>query len=209
MTTADSVRPRARAFWADVRFLLGIVLILVSIAGTWAVVAAARQTEPVFAAARTLVSGETVTTGDLRVVEVALGGAAASYLAPGTLEPGAVVARTIGEGELVPLAAVGPAGGARTTTVVVRSTGDVPAAVATGSVVEVWSAAQRERGQYDAPRILVPDAIVLSVTREQSVMGGSGSALELVIDRADVAATLAAIADGSSLSVVPVAGIAR
>jgi hypothetical protein len=38
------------------------------------------------------------------------------------------------------------------------------------------------------------------------MMGATAVAVEIVIDRADVAATLAAIADGSSLSIVPSGG---
>jgi len=37
-------------------------------------------------------------------------------------------------------------------------------------------------------------------------MGGGETSLELVIDRSKVSATLAAVADGSSLSVVPTTG---
>lgn len=209
MTTADVARPRPRAFWADARFLLGVVLIVASIAGVWLVVAAARQTTPVFAAAHTLVPGDVVAADDLRVVDVALGGAGDVYATPATLEPGAVAVRTIEAGELVPLTAVGDAATAATTTISLRSAGEVPAAVTTGTVVEVWAAPQLERGEYDTPRILVPAATVVSVARDDSMMGTAGTALELVIDRAAVADTLAAVADDARLSVVPTAGSGR
>ena len=65
--------------------------------------------------------------------------------------------------------------------------------VDTGSVVEVWAAPLEEGGQYAKPRILVADATVVSVARDDSMMGGGASAVELVIPRADVAATLAEI----------------
>ena len=119
-----------------------------------------------------------------------------------------VATRTITEGELVPAGAVGDAAKARTTSVVVRSAVDVPASVEAGTVVEVWSAPLLEQGEYDVPRILVADATVVSVTRDDSMIGGGSASLELVIPRADVAATLAAMAGGSALSVVPTAGAA-
>ncbi|MGV9195154.1 hypothetical protein ACQ143_12485 [Microbacterium sp. MC2] len=209
MTAADVARPRPRAFWADARFLLGVVLIVASIAGVWLVVAAARQTAPVFAAAHTIVPGDPITAADLRVVEVALGSAGEVYAGPATLEPDAVAVRTIEVGELVPLTAVGTADQAATTTVSLRSAGEVPRAVATGSVVEVWAAPQLERGEYDTPRILVPSATVVSVTRDDSMMGTAGTALELVIDRSAVADTLAAVAADARLSVVPIVGGGR
>ncbi|WP_121060099.1 SAF domain-containing protein [Microbacterium telephonicum] len=207
MTAVETVRPRARAFWADTRFVLGIVLIVASIAGVWAVVAAARTTVPVFAATRTIVPGEAVSGDDLRVVEVALGQVGDAYAAPGLLAPGAVATRTIESGELVPRSAVGDPAAARTTTVVVDSATDVPAAIAPGAVVELWAAAPLDGGRFDTPRILVSAATVAAVAVDDGVVSNAGASLELVIDRADVADTLAAVAAGSSLSVVPVAGV--
>lgn len=206
MTAAsESARPR-RAFWGDARFFLGVLLVVVSVAGVWLVVAAARQTVPVYAAAHTIVPGEPIAAGDLTVVDVALGALADTYLAADDLDDAAVATRTIAAGELVPASSVGRADAARTTSVVVRSAVDVPASIDAGSVVEVWAAPLLEQGRYDEPRVLVADATVVSVTRDDSMMGGGAAALELVIPRADVAATLAAMADESALSVVPTAG---
>lgn len=205
MTTLDTVRPRPRAFWADARFFLGIVLIAASIAGVWLIVDAARTTAPVYVATRTLVPGEAVSASELRIVDVALGAAAPAYLSPDALGEGLVATRTIAEGELVPLGAVGAADAARTTNVVVRSTTDVPASVVAGTIVEVWSAPPAEQGRFGTPAILVADATVVSVTRDESMIGGGAASVELVIPRADVAATLTAIAAESALSVVPAA----
>lgn len=209
MSDHVTARPRPRAFWADIRFLLGIALVVASVAGVWFVVAAARQTAPVFAAARTIVPGEAIAADDLRVVDVALGQLEDAYAAPATLAPGAVALRTIAAGELVPADAVGDAQAARTTTVVVHSATEVPAAVSSGSIVEVWAAPQLERGVYDVPRILVASATVVSVARDDSMMGTDGAAAELVIERSAVADTLAAIASGARVSLVPAAGGAQ
>ncbi len=200
---------RPRAFWADARFLLGIVLVVASVAGVWFVVAASRQTVPVFAATRTIVPGQVVTGDDVRLVEVALGQLTDTYLRSGGLADGVVATRTIESGELVPESAVGAADDARTASVVLRSASDVPSTVDAGTVVEVWAAPLVERGVYDVPRILVADAIVVTVTRDDSMIGGGSAALEVVIPRADVALTLAAMADGSSLSIVPTTAAAR
>ena len=206
MTVSDPVRNPRRAFWGDARFFLGILLIVASVAGVWLVVAAARNTVPVYAATRTIVPGEVISAEDVRVVDVALGTLADNYLTPAEIGDASVATRTIDEGELVPAASVGAADSARTTSVVVRSAVDVPASVSAGTVVEVWSAPLLEQGRYDTPRILVADATVVSVTRDESMIGGGSAALELVIPRADVASTLAAMADESALSVVPTAG---
>lgn len=209
MTSLDTARPRTRAFWGDARFFLGILLVAASVAGVWLVVSASRQTAPAFAANRTIVPGEAISSDDVRLVDVSLGQVGAVYLQPDGLADGLVATRTIESGELVPLSAVGDADAVRTTSVVLRSAVDVPGSVRAGSVVEVWAAPLIERGSYDVPRILVADATVVSVTRDDSMIGGGSAALEIVIPRADVAATLAAMADESALSVVPRTGAAQ
>ena len=163
-----------------------------------------------FAATRTIVPGEAISGDDVRLVDVALGQVGDAYLAPDALADGLVATRTIESGELVPPSAVGDAAARRApraSCCAARST--CPASVDAGSVVEVWAAPLLERGAYDVPRILVADATVVSVTRDDSMIGGGSAALEVVIPRADVAATLAAMADESALSVVPTAGAAQ
>ena len=209
MTAIESARPRPRAFWGDARFFLGILLIAASVVGVWFVVSASRQTVPVFAATRTIVPGEAVAGDDVRLVEVSLGQLEGAYLTADALKNGLVATRTVAEGELVPQSAVGASAAAATTTVVLHSAVEVPASVDAGSVVEVWEAPLIDRGAYDVPRILVADATIVSVTRDDSMIGGGAAALEVVIPRADVAAVLGAMADESALSVVPTAGAVR
>lgn len=206
MTAAVSSPSMRRPARPDLRLLLGIVLVLASIGGVWFTVQAARTTAPAYVATRTIVPGDVVTAEAVRSVEVSLGTVAENYLTADALQTGLVATRTIEAGELVPAASVGSPDAARTTRVVVRSAVDVPASVSAGTVVEVWAAPQRERGIYDAPRILVADATVVSVARDESMIGGGAAQLELVIPRADVAAALTAMSDQSALSVVPVAG---
>ena len=195
---------RGRAFWADARFFVGIALVVASVAGVWTIVASARTTVPVFAASRTLVAGEAVSSAELEVVQVSLGAAGPSYLAPGALAPELVATRTIGAGELVPRGALAPASSSRATSVVVTSASELPTSVQIGTVVELWAAPRLERGEYGVPEIIVADAVVRAVGEKTSVMGRPGVSLELVIARSDIAATLGAVAADWSFSVVPV-----
>jgi hypothetical protein len=202
MKSADASRPQRRAVWGDTRFLLGILLVVVSIVGVWFVISSARQTAPVWAAERTLVPGEVISRDDLAVVEVALGQSGGAYVALDDFTDGVVATRTVTAGELLPVDAVADADSVRTANVVVRSSADVAASIEPGTTVELWSAPLLERGTYDTPRILVADATVAAVTRDDSAIAGGGAALELVIPRSEVAETLAAIADQAALSVV-------
>lgn len=196
-------RPR-RVFRGDVRFLIGIALVAISITGVWFLIAASDDVTPVLQANRTITKGEVLVAGDFRVAEVGLGALAGNYVSPGSLGEGQIAARTLRKGELVPTSATAPAAGARSTTIVVESSTRIPHDVSAGSVVELWNAPPLDDGRtFDVPRILVADVIVREVIESEGMLAESGASVELVIDRADVADVLAAVTDGSALSVVP------
>ena len=71
-----------RAFWGDVRFLVGIVLVILSMCGVWLVVSSAGATTPVLQATRTIVQGEALSSDDFQIVDVGLGRLTDEYLAP-------------------------------------------------------------------------------------------------------------------------------
>ncbi len=195
----------ARRPWTDLRFFIGLALIIASVVGVWLIVGAAKQTTPALQAVRTIVPGEPLTSADVRVVDVALGTVGSGYLTPATLEPGLIATRTITEGELVSVASAAGADRGRTTSVVVRSAVRVPSAVAAGTVVEVWAAAPLTDGKgFAEPEVLLAEATVASVERDDGPLASSSTTLELVVDRARIGDVLAAMTGGSSLSVVPV-----
>ncbi|WP_223625828.1 SAF domain-containing protein [Microbacterium sp. EST19A] len=194
-----------RAFWADVRFLVGIALVIISITGVWLIVSASDDAVPVLQANRTITEGEALSSSDFQIVEVGLGALAEGYLGPQELEPGQVAVRTLEKGEIVPASAAAAAAENRSTTIVVESSTGIPEDVTTGTVVEVWHAPPLDDGRsYDVPRILVADVTVRSVVESDGMLADKGTGIELVIDRSDVADVLAAVTGGSSLSVVPV-----
>ncbi|MDR2321834.1 MAG: hypothetical protein LBE60_09320 [Microbacterium sp.] len=195
----------ARRPWTDLRFFIGLALIVLSVAGVWLIVGAAKQTRPALQAARTIVPGDPLTSADVRVVEVALGPVGSGYLTPATLEPGLIATRTIAEGELVPATAAAGADAGRTTSVVVRSTVPVPGSIGRGSVVELWAADPRAEGKgFETPHVLLPEATVASVDRDDGPLSAKATTLELVVSRTQVGEVLGALTGGSSLSVVPV-----
>ncbi|MCV0333206.1 MULTISPECIES: SAF domain-containing protein [unclassified Microbacterium] len=200
-----SLPPPRRAFWGDVRFLVGIALVALSIAGVWLIVSASDHAVPALQATRTIAQGEELTSSDFQVVDVGLGSLADDYLGPEDVRPGSVAARTLQSGELVPTSALTDADSSRSTTVVIQSSTGIPEGVEAGTVVEIWQAPPLDEGRsYDVPRILVADVIVHDVLDQEGVLADTGSQLEVVIDRADVADVLAAITGGAALSVVPV-----
>ncbi|MGF3055794.1 SAF domain-containing protein [Microbacterium sp. YY-01] len=200
--------PKARRrAWNDVRFFVGIALVVVSIAAVWFVVSSARTTIPMLQASRTIVAGESLKSQDFRVVDVSLGAVAGQYLSPEQLTGDLVATRTLDKGELVPQAATAKADDGQRTMIVVESAVDISRTITAGSAVEVWHTPPAQRDDpAEAPRILVSEAVVSTVNRESSVMGSSRASIELAIDRSDIPGVLAAISAGSALWVVPAGG---
>lgn len=194
----------ARRTWMDPRLVIGVALVLASLAGVWLVVEQSSRSEAAWAATRTLLPGEAVAADDVRRVEVRLPHSHDRYLGASSDPVGMVVASTIGEGEVLPLRALGDSAGAGRSAVVIDIDGALASAVRAGSLVDVWSATPSEAG-FEAPRVLVADAIVVGVVEDESILASSARQLEVLVPSDDTAALLEAIADEHALSVVPLA----
>lgn len=196
-------RPR-RAFRGDIRFLIGLALVAISITGVWILIGATDDVTPVLQANRTITQGEALVSSDFRVAEVGLGALADQYVSPGALTDGQIASRSVRKGELLPSSAAAPASDARTTTIVVESSTRVPKEVTAGTVIELWGAPPLDDGRsLDVPRILVADVVVRDVIESEGMLADAGTSVELVIDRADVPDVLAAVTGGFAISVVP------
>lgn len=200
---AVSVTPRRRSR-PDPRLILGMVLVLASVGGVAALIAGLDRTVTVYAASRPLAVGDRVDTDDLMLAEVRLGAVESGYLRAEALpEAGAVVIRSIGEGELVPLASLGSAEEVDVTAVVVSSTGQLSEDVVAGARVDIWAAEQTDAGEYGPPRVLVAGAGVVRTIETAAFGGGGAEAVELVVPRDDVAVVLDAVAGEAAISLVP------
>lgn len=198
-------RPRRR-FWFDPRFALGMVLVAASVTGVGAIVVGADQSIPVYAAAAPLAVGDRIDASDLVSTRVRFPGAGELYLTPARLPAeGLLVTRTITEGELVAVSAVGTVGGESVTSIVVDVHGTLAAAVIPGAVVDVWAARRAERVGYGPPAVLVPDAAIVRVIESRSLIAdGRGQSVEILVPKAKVAAVLESIANEDSIALIPV-----
>lgn len=210
MVTLPLALRRRRA--PDPRILIGIALIVASALGTTWLVSALTRSVVVYRADSAIVAGDRITAARLAPATVRLGEAAGLYLTGAVPAEGLVAMRTIGRGEIVPRSAVSTGAAVASATVVVDLASPLAAGVAVGSTVDLWSAAKQGDGPQDGfgpPVVLVGDAVVARTIAPTGLIARSADdAVELQIDRTDVAAVLAAQADGARLSVVEVGGSA-
>lgn len=197
----------------DVRLLIGLGLVIGSIAGVLAIVSAGDRRVTVYAAGSSLSPGDRVGVGDLIPRQVSLDGVETLYLAPGEVpEGGLMVGQVVRSGELVPLAAVASVEGDRSTSIVLQLTGRISAAVVPGALVDIWAAAEASEhvatlGSYGPPIVLTAGAVVVRVVDDDGIVAASdGDAVEVLVPRNRIARLLQAIANGDALAVVP-AGI--
>lgn len=198
---------RARRFWVDPRFVIGVGLVVLSVAGVSAVVAAADDGIRVYAARAALSPGDRVAAADLVEHTVRLGEVGGRYLRPRDLLRGeVVVTRAVAAGELVPQSAVGDAAGVRVAAVVLSIDGGLARSVGPSAVVDVWSARATDAEGFGAPSVLVSGATVVRVIKQEGIAAGPGQSVELLVPRLRIARVLEAIADEDAVSLVP-AGI--
>ncbi|MFC0681366.1 hypothetical protein ACFFGH_26350 [Lysobacter korlensis] len=196
--------PRRR-FAIDPRLVVGAILVAGSVAGVSWIVGSADRTVAVYAARSALYPGDRVTAGDLAVTRVRLGAEAERYLSVADLPAdGAVISRAVGEGELLPSAAVGAAEGASSAAVVVQLSGPLSGAARPGTAVDLWAAERLESSRFGPPAVLVPGATIVRVVEEDGLMAGSGVALEVLVPRTSVARLLEAVSNEDAVAAVPV-----
>jgi hypothetical protein len=161
---SPSARRLRQPSWLDLRLLVGILLVLISVLVGAKVVASADRSVQVWAMTRDVSAGTTLGTADLRPARVRLFDNAGAYLRLVQSPAGRTVTRTVRAGELLPRSAVVVAPPGAIVSIPVPP-GNAPG-LARGQLIDVWSTAKG-----CAP------IQVLSRVAVQEVRNGGGSAL--------------------------------
>lgn len=204
-----------RPSWRDPRLILGVLIVLVSVAGVMALLTAQDRTVAVYAADRPLSTGDQLTAEDVHPIDVHIPGSAEQYLAADEDIPdGLQLTRRVGEGELLPAAALAEADPTGRQAVTVQPQHDLARAVEPGRSVDVWAAAGAGAGAgvgagqepQDAVQ-LVAAAEVTDVREASSAFGAQHAVtVELLVSADEVTELLTALGEGASVSVLPTAG---
>lgn len=210
MATAARQEPPARRFrkpsWRDPRLLIGLLLVLTSIAAVVLVISALNRTEPYYVAARDLAVGHRVAAEDVVAVDLRLQDAASHYIsADRQLAPDTLVTQRIPRGELVPASALGTVDELDRSPVGIPLDTPVPAQATAGSHVDVWVAAQKPSGRgYEKPRKLIPGAEIATIDTSTSALGSSsGTTVHVLATPAQIAPLVDALGNSAKVTLVP------
>ncbi len=214
----ESAEPRARRLrrpgWRDTRLLVGVLLVLVSVAGGVRLVDSLDESTPVYAAATPLLPGQEIAAQDLREVDVRMADAVAHYVdASKPLTEGTVALRLIPAGELLPASALGSASEAQDKTVTVPIDPAAAQTLTAGTVVDLWVSRQDPTATgtaYLEPQLVLSGALI---ARTPAVSNGLGmgigrAAVQVVVPAEHVAAVIASVDQEAKVTLVPAPGAA-
>lgn len=206
---APMARRLQRPSWRDTRLVVGVLLVLLSVLGVARLVASFDQTTPVYAATRALVPGQELTDADVAPVAVRMDDILTGYVdGAQALQPGTYVLRPVGEGELVPAAAIGTARQSQDKTVTVPVDPAAASTLGVGTVVDLWVSRRdpEEAGvRYLDPELLLEQAVVAQVPSDPGALGmGVGrTAVQVVVPAGDVAAVISSVDQEARVTLVP------
>lgn len=215
MTNLDRppVQRLRRPRWSDSRLILGVLLVLGSVIAGAKIIGAARQTTAVYAAARELVPGQSLSAEHLVPVQVNLGDAADKYLPVERGVPAAsLVVRETRAGELLTATAVASASTVSLKPVMLPVEHESASVLVAGSIVDVW-VNQKQPGvtpeRYGVPNRLLAAAPVSRGPERAGtqVVGTKGTiGVQVMVPADAVGAVIAAIDQGAKVTLVPIPG---
>lgn len=160
--------------WRDPRLIGGVLLVTCSVLLGSLLLARADDTTTVWGVRRTVAAGTSLSSEDLDVRRVRLSTPELRrYLAaPGSSPVGQVLQREVGEGELLPAAAVATSDITSGTQVPLAvAVADLPSSVQIGSLVDVWiTAAEGERARGAAADRVATDVRVVGLSRDRDAL---------------------------------------
>lgn len=192
--------------------LTGVLIVLASVALGSYLMARADDRVPMYAAATTLIAGQSLTNDAVARVDVQLGGESARYLtAREPLPADSVVLREVRAGELVPVSAIGTAAEAALSQVTIAVDPTSAAPLMTGTVVDVFvnhRASEDSAAGFTGPEVLLERVTVAGVDASGRGLGssGRGTAVRVMVPTEHVPQLIAAVDNEAKVTVVPVPG---
>lgn len=191
--------------WKDPRLLLGILLVLASVAGVSALLASQDRTTQVLAASRDLPVGTALKAADFDVVQVSLGGLEGTYVSARDPFPqDAVAGNLLRSGELLVKADLTEADKLDRKPLGLDVQAPLPSGIRAGDRVDVWASLPNGQNGYSEPRRLLEAAEISELSVSDSVIGGADSTRLLVlVEDQDLPALLGALSNQAKIAVVP------
>ena len=184
--------------------MVGILLVLTSVAGVVFLVGSADRTIEVYAARDGIAVGETLTPENVVRVKVRLGDAEQHYItASDGLPQGTVAVQRIAKDQLVPRASLGEVDQLNRKPVAIQVEQSLPSQAVPGARVDVWVAQPDAKNGFSEPKLVLPGAEIAEVTTGSTALGSSKTTVLMVlVEDGQMPALLGAQANEAKISVV-------
>lgn len=170
--------------FTDLRFILGIVIIVACVAGGAWLFSNMGATQTVYRFTKDLPVGHQISAEDVTSVEVNLGLAHELYLTEPPA-PNQVLLRPATSGELALKSSFGAAENVALSTVVVNLGAPVPSGVKVGSNIELW-AVPGDGNQVADPQRVASGAQVSKIITDKTIMSSGKPKLEVKVNPKDL-----------------------
>lgn len=203
-TSKEQVGRLRKPSWKDPRLLVGLLLVLASIAAVVAIVGRADQTIDVYAAGEPIAIGERVQEEDLKVVPVRLGDVKDEYFTvEGGVPQNVYAQRRVSGGELLAKSALDKADALDRKPVGITVEETLPQGATVGSRVDVWVSRATEDGGFAEPELLLPGAEISELANTTSALGSSTTTqLHVLVHDDQMPGLLEALSNEAKLAVV-------
>lgn len=203
-TSDGEARRLRKPGWKDPRLLVGILLMVASVAGVVALISSLDKSVAMYIAKEDISLGEKVEASRLSVVEVRLDGTAARYAVVGGIPEGSQANTLIRAGELVPMRALGVPDATGRKPVTIELQQALTQAVVVGTRVDIWSGAKTAAtNSYEQPELLLPGAEVSALRPMETGFGGTaGIVVEVLVEDGKLSQLLNALANEARITVV-------
>lgn len=204
-TAARLRRPR----WRDPRLLVGLLLVLASVAGVVALLQSADRTDAYWAAKKDLAPGAPLAEGHFVAVEANLAGADERYLSADEPAPAdRMLVSAVRAGELVPAGGVVDVDPHERRPVGLTLAEPLPDGVGVGDRVDVWVALPEQEGRgFGRPERLATHVEIAELVEDAGTFGtGQSIRVQVMVGPKELPELLEAKVRDARITVVPTLG---
>lgn len=194
-----------RPSWRDPRLLVGLLLVLASVAAVVALVAGADRTAEVFVAKRDIPVGQQISGELFELSNVRLNAVQDRYqLATEGLPAGGFAVQRIPQGELLPKSSIDEAAAVDRNPVPLALEEGLPSGARAGSRVDVWASKLDARsGGFSEPILLLSGAEISQLESKSGTLGsGKSTVLYVLVGKQHMPKVLDSLANKAKISVV-------
>lgn len=192
--------------WRDTRLIIGLLLVLLSVAGVVALIQIADSRQGYWAAATDVSPGTVLTADDFTIVEANLSDSAQHYWpAEEQLPEEFVLSSTVNAGQLVPRSHVDANATDGRQQIAIRIADQLPPRVEIGSRVDLWISEPVESGRGFQAAYLGAESVELAGVYDNTgaFKATAGQTVYLVLDTTQIPAVLDAQVAGAQITLVP------